>query len=90
MTKGNNTITGKKHQEFIAVLQDPSFWSPNFSKISRSIGVSVSTTFDWYRKLTNKDMLACHVKVDIFNEPKVLKEQYERWRKENGMPVISE
>ena len=84
MAKKRNVITRKKHKEFIAVLQAPEFWSPNFSKISRSIGVSVSTIFEWYKKLNSKEMVACHVKVEVFNEPVVVKKQYDKWRKKNG------
>jgi len=88
MKRKNNTITAKKHQEFIAALQDSESWSPNFTKISSRIQVSISTIFDWYKKLNNRDMVACHVKVDVFNEPKVVQEQYEKWQEINGKPAI--
>ena len=81
----SRVITSKKHQEIVELLQAQEFWSPNFTKISRRIGISVSTIYEWYKKLINKDMVACHIRIDVFNEPKIVKQQYDKWKKENAV-----
>ena len=83
----SNIITRKKHQEFIEALQDPELWSPNFTKLSRRLSVSVSTIYEWFKKLNNKNMVACSIKIDVFNEPKVMKEQYEKWKVKSGTNI---
>jgi hypothetical protein len=83
--KKSNIITRKKHQEFLEALQDPEHWSPNFMKLSRRIKVSVSTIYDWYKKLKSRERVACHIRIDVFNEPESVKEQYKKWKQNNDM-----
>lgn len=71
----------KKNKDFINAIEDPSNWSPSFTKINRKIGVSNSTLYTRYQKLIKQRRIAVKVIIEVFDEDR----EHDKWQKDKQL-----